>query len=379
MPVNGRSRPTASARAAIARLHGMACLDATGPQLIEVVLQELHQLIDFDSGGYFHPDNHGELDAYMEAPQMRRAMPAYFDDRILRSERQVLRRSTRQFAEAARHEHGPQLLEQLVKVPMDELWRSDFYNVVLRPAGVMDCVRLILRTPQGRSIGALTLYRHEGSRRFLREDVQVLARLEACLAQVLQPGELDAGDCEVQDTALLVTTPMGQLLWASPEARQLMALAFGARWRQHTGLPPNVQALLQRLACIRQGDIAGGGIAQDPPQFDLRHAAGWFSLSATPLAAAAGAAQAVGVHLTRRIPRPVHLLATLRTLDLPQRQHEMAYWLARGLPETRIAERMGISSNTAVYHRRQLYARLGVHSRPELLARLSCERRAGRA
>lgn len=37
------------------------------------------------------------------------------------------------------------------------------------------------------------------------------------------------------------------------------------------------------------------------------------------------------------------------------------------MPESRIAGCMGISANTVVYHRRQLYAALGVASRGELL------------
>ena len=69
-----------------------------------------------------------------------------------------------------------------------------------------------------------------------------------------------------------------------------------------------------------------------------------------------------------------HLLPTLRALGLPQRQHELAYWLARGLPEAQIAERMGISANTATYHRRQIYTRLGVQNRLELQARLLAPR-----
>jgi len=365
---------SAAARAAIERLRQMAALDAHGPQLIEIVLQELHQLIDFDSGGYFHPDSHGELDAYMEAPEMRRAMPAYFEERILRSERQVLRHSTRHLSEAADHEHGPQMLHQLVKVPLSVLARSELYNEVLRPAGITDCVSLVLRNPQGRPIGALKLFRHTGSPRFRRDEVQVLAELEPCLAQVLRPGELDPADCDVEDTALMVTTPMGQLMWTSAEARHLLGLAFGARWRPQAGLPPGVQGLLQQLACLTEGSPAGAATGPVMPQFDLRNAAGWFSLRATPLAPAAGNAAAVGVEITRRVPRPVRLLRTLRTLGLPRRQHEMAYWLARGLPESRIAERMGITGNTAVYHRRELYARLGVHSRSELVARLAPRR-----
>ncbi|MEZ5606742.1 MAG: helix-turn-helix transcriptional regulator [Burkholderiaceae bacterium] len=59
-----------------------------------------------------------------------------------------------------------------------------------------------------------------------------------------------------------------------------------------------------------------------------------------------------------------------------RRQAELAWWLARGLPESRIAERMGISVNTVVYHRRQLYTRMGVVRRDELLAALGVARSA---
>jgi DNA-binding CsgD family transcriptional regulator len=59
---------------------------------------------------------------------------------------------------------------------------------------------------------------------------------------------------------------------------------------------------------------------------------------------------------------------------LPQRQHELAYWLARGLPEDKIAAHMSISANTTRYHRRQIYDRLGVRNRQELQALLSTPR-----
>ena len=38
------------------RLQLMACLDFSGLTLIEPVLHELHRLIGFDTGVYFHPD-----------------------------------------------------------------------------------------------------------------------------------------------------------------------------------------------------------------------------------------------------------------------------------------------------------------------------------
>ena len=354
-------------RQAIARLHQMACLDFNGPQLIASVLQELHHLIGFDYGGYFYPGSDGELEVFMEAPHMRALMPTYFDNRLLESERRVVTRSARFFSEAVRYEHGPQMLDRLIKVPWDEFLRSDFYNVVIRPADVKDCVSLVLRTPQGQGIGAVKLYRAASSPWFRPEEIKVLGQIESCLARALQFGEMDAGDSVVQGGGLLVASPMGKLLWLSPEAGPMMELAFGPRWRRRTELPPALQLLLQRLQWRRQPE----GTMPLPPQMELRNAGGWFSLRATPLAAATGEEGAVGIHITQRVARTARLLPALGRLGLPQRQYELAYWLARGLPESQIAERMGISANTLVYHRRQLYLRLDVHSRQELLVRIA--------
>lgn len=84
------------------------------------------------------------------------------------------------------------------------------------------------------------------------------------------------------------------------------------------------------------------------------------------MTAASGEGHSVSIHITQRAPRVARLLPALRMLGLPQRQHELAYWLVRGLPEDQIAARMGISANTTTYHRRQIYTRLGVQTRQEL-------------
>lgn len=144
-------------------------------------------------------------------------------------------------------------------------------------------------------------------------------------------------------------------------------------------LVQGVQHGVQPLGMVQQ---AHGVTARDRaptlPQLDLHNASGWFSLRATQMAAAAESGtgehhgdRAVGIHITQRVARVARLLPTLRALGLPQRQQELAYWLARGIPEEQIAARMGISANTATYHRRQIYTRLGVQSRKELQAYLA--------
>lgn len=363
---------------AIARLHQMACLDFNGPQLIAPVLQELRRIVAFDSGGYFYPHGGGALDAYLESSALQAVMPDYFDPRVLRSEGQILCRSLLSFSEIVRYQRGPRALElgQLLTVPRTALYRSDYYEAIMRPADLSTWVALVLCTPQGRGLGLLSLYRHTGAPPFTQDEVAALATLEACLARVLQPGELDSDDSEVQATGLLIVTPEGRLLWTSPEAERLLPLAFGWRWRAVGAvgacaggpLPHPLQHLLQRL------QWAGQGKTGTPlPQMEWHNASGWFSLRATRLTASAAepVEGAVALHITQRMARGTRLLAALQPLALSRRQLELAYWITRGCSESQIAVRMGISAPTLVYHRRALYERLQVRDRRGLLARLS--------
>jgi DNA-binding CsgD family transcriptional regulator len=307
----------------------------------------------------------------MENPVLQAATPDYFDPAILRSEQEVVVRSSLLLDEVARWEHGVQMLPQLIKVPLPALRRSDFYNVILRPGGADDVLSLALRTREDRGIGILKLYRRAGDKPFTPQDAAALGRLESRLSLALQPGDTDADATEVCGQGLLVVTLQGQWQWIAPGTEALLAQAFGAHWRSGGELPAAVRLLLQRLFW----PAADGPESAPLPQMSLRNVHGWFSLRATRLTGAAGQGEAAAIHVTRRMARGARLLDRLRALGLPQRQSELAYWLARGLPESRIAERMGVSANTVVYHRRQLYARMGVASRAELLASLALDKR----
>lgn len=366
---------TRTQQQALARLQHMACFDVSGLQLIEPVLDELHRLIGFDTGVYFYPDAQGMLDAYIEPSVAREWMYRYFDPQMMALEPEVVRYSSHDFAAAVRHEHGVLVMEQLISVSRDEFIRSDFYNAVARPSELQDFLSLVLRTPQGAGVGSLKLCRKPGAPRFAPEDLAMLTRLEPWLARILQPGEMDAHGSVVYGSAMLVVTPQGRLLWTSPQADRLMALAFGLRWYRRSELPPAMQMLLKRLHAL-QYPVPRSQMGPPPmlPQLDLHNASGTFSLRVTQMTSPAGEDRALGIHITQRVPRLVRLLPTLSALGLPQRQHEMAYWLARGLPEDEISVRMGVSANTATYHRRQIYARLGVHSRKELQAFLFASR-----
>lgn len=64
----------------------------------------------------------------------------------------------------------------------------------------------------------------------------------------------------------------------------------------------------------------------------------------------------------------VRLVEAMRHLDLSVQQGEALLLLAQGLNHEAIAERMGVTLNTADYHIRQLYSKLSAHTRNEAIA-----------
>lgn len=73
----------------------------------------------------------------------------------------------------------------------------------------------------------------------------------------------------------------------------------------------------------------------------------------------------LGVLIERVDHLLVRLCEAMWRLDLSVQQGEALLLLAQGLSHDRIAARMGVTLNTAVYHVRQLYSKLGAHTRDE--------------
>ena len=64
-------------------------------------------------------------------------------------------------------------------------------------------------------------------------------------------------------------------------------------------------------------------------------------------------------------------MARAEELPLTGRELEVCQLLALGRSRAEIAERLGVRENTAIDHCRNLYGKLGVHSRAELIQSLN--------
>ena len=78
----------------------------------------------------------------------------------------------------------------------------------------------------------------------------------------------------------------------------------------------------------------------------------------------------IGIAVERREPLALKFWRRAEKLPLSGREIEVCLPLALGRSRAEIAERLGVSENTAINHCRNIYAKLGVQSRAELVEKL---------
>ena len=166
------------------------------------------------------------------------------------------------------------------------------------------------------------------------------------------------------EQGFLLCEPDGRVIRASANGYGLLAQASGCAVNRRT-VPDELEHagrwLIRRLLAGDALHDAGDATARRPTT--LINAWGLFRLRAffEPDGPQ-------GVLIERVEHLLVRLVAAMWHLDLSVQQGEALLLLAQGLSHEQIAERMGVSPNTADYHIRQLYAKLSAHTRNEAIA-----------
>ncbi len=167
------------------------------------------------------------------------------------------------------------------------------------------------------------------------------------------------------EQGLLLCDADGRVLRASANGYELLAQASGCavnRWTVPDELERSGRQLLRRLLAGESRHAARDAEGEER-QTTVTNRWGLFRLRAffEPDGPQ-------GVLIERVEHLLVRLVAAMWHLDLSVQQGEVLLLLAQGLSHDRIAERMGVSANTADYHIRQLYAKLSAHTRNEAIA-----------
>ena len=356
----------------VAQIKQLCCL-GLGPGAIAPPLTRLlPRLIPGLSVTLFFTDANGELaNMYDPNPAAAEAAPLYVSEFYKqRRESDV----TMAIADAFRLNPVCTRLGQILKVDQRTWERSDLYNVILRPMDYHDAIQLAV-CDRGRPVGVVKISRGVGAPEFTARELDLLAALEPYLAHAFSGSSsslpLIESDAE-EDQGLIIADRNGRVRHLSPQARTLLVYATHdeiaprkVRASDKLKLPAPVAQLARTLAQAFEGQAPA-----TPPVHHHKNAWGEFVFRAFWLDGQGAEPPLVGIRVNRREPLAVRLLRRMEHLPLSERQIEVSLHLVAGKTYAAIAERLGVSRPTAIYHAQEVFNKLGVASRAELQAKL---------
>jgi DNA-binding CsgD family transcriptional regulator len=333
-----------------------------------LLTQEIRQAIP-SIGATFHwaDDTGGITNTYDENPETPRAAMLFLREFYNYRELGI------GFRDTMRHARGVHSTEEATGLSHKEFLASEQYNLIARPLGYGAYIFLVVHAPgKPIGIGGLMLHRGAGERPFTMQERRRLAQLEPFLAHlVTSPSRATFPLVNSSKTGLIIATPDGQPVHASPEGLRLLflsthpRLSADAQTNRLPRLPPALVRICKNLTAVFAGDKA----AQAPVVYQ-RNVWGGFTFRAHWLEGETDSAGLIGIEITFREPLLIGIIRGIEALPLTLRQSQVCRLLAIGKSYSEIARELGIGVHTAVTHARLIYDKLDVHNRSELINRL---------
>ena len=338
-----------------------ACRGEAPPErLFPEVADRLRGVLPFDGGTWFATDPATVLPT---APAHIENIDAghceTFWDREARVEDAILFRDLARSADG----HGT-LYDTTEHRPA----RSARYREFIEPQGYGDELRATFRV--GRSTwGVVALHRDRGREPFGADEREIMRRLSPMVAVALRAvtvarhGSLGpVADVDGPATALF--TADGTLLSLDERAERLFDEMAGPAWASWPHSTTPVFAVLARARAIAEGTESRAAVAR------VRASSGrWLSLHASQLR---GTDARPGPLALTIEPCQSSQLAPIivEAYSLTEREQEIARAVARGLSNPEIAAELFLSPHTVRDHLKAVFAKVGVGSRGELVAKL---------
>jgi DNA-binding CsgD family transcriptional regulator len=341
---------------------------------VPALFRELHTLVPSCDNVFFWAGQDGALaNMYCEAPELIEVLPLYLSEFHNKREREVLQT----FDEVMRLNDEPTVhnfYDRYLKVSRQEYLKHDLHNLIMRPAGYHQRLHVRVRE-HDRSLGFLHSIRAERDPEFTPGEARILEFVAPFIAHALTEAKPSDVLTDSDDRGLIVATRQGKIEYLSPHARRLLLMVTEPEWSskadwrqaQRSVLPSEVAALCQNLAHVFQGRVPSNA-----PVWRHQNAWGGFTFRAYWLQPdeALRSSALVGVTVERLEPLTLRLLRQLDRLHLSRREGDFCLLAVSGHSIAAIANRMGISINTAIAHRRSIYSKLDVHTGRELLEKL---------
>ena len=242
--------------------------------------------------------------------------------------------------------------------------RSARYRDVLEPAGIPHELRAAF-VIRGRVWGAVHIARRAQSGPFTQQDADALARVTAAIGHGIRTAlRFDAARrlTGFEAPGLIVLGPDNEIELITPPAEELLEEIRSAAV---TPTGRAIEAPVAALAAFVRGVDRDPGGAGDVVNVPGRN--GWVTLHASRPGGAADGRVAIVIE---RASSSQSATLRLEASGATAREREVATLLARGLSNPDIAEELVVSLHTVEDHTKNLFEKLGVTSRQELVARV---------
>ncbi|MEU1442448.1 helix-turn-helix transcriptional regulator [Streptomyces mirabilis] len=328
-------------------LSALAVLDRTARVLLDAVPADVWCGVVLDPSTLL--DTGGQHESGFPESSMRRLFEI---EHVEQDDVDNLRALTRRSGKVS-------LLSRSTDGRLDE---SKYYREILRPLGLTDELRILLRHGP-RTWGLLVLCRDAHTRPFSAAELAVAEAVSVPACAALRRSLLLSG----VDRGALPDAPGWVVLDGDLGIRSMSPTA--QHWldqlqEQHApGRGEGGPYLLRALAVQARGEQAGAGAHVRAPTGTGR----WISLRAWPLEQDGEPAVVVSVGPTE----PAELTAlVLDVYGLSPRAREIAQHVLLGRSTSEIAGHLGVSEYTVQDHLKQVFGKVGVRSRRELVAEL---------
>jgi DNA-binding NarL/FixJ family response regulator len=254
------------------------------------------------------------------------------------------------------------------------LERSLCYRESMRPAGIEHKLHVVF--VDRRLWGDMELYREKSSPAFSPREIELVRRIATDVGTGLRVAALHAqtGIERALDTApgVLVIDHRGAVTVTAAAERLLAELADAPpNWRELGDLPAPVHAV---LAALRQTlTPAASGERDVAPHLRVRGRNGrWLSLHASGTEATETRSAERVVVIAPAQPQEVAWLG-MAAYHLSSREEEVVKLVVAGLTTRQISERLFIAEHTVQRHFSNIFEKVGVRSRRELVKHLFVE------
>lgn len=250
------------------------------------------------------------------------------------------------------------------------------YQHLFKRNGIHHTLDVAVRDANG-PLAILGIFREHETRPFTSRDIARIAAIYPYLVHAFAARPLPASFDEVGG-ALLVASREGVIRWASPEARAWLEDASGGPERamlMDKGVLPRACRRLCQMLELNHLVRTARATSREVPELALPLAGGQLRLRAYRLVPTSPAADPdgdayVGIQLHLEMHRGLRVLRALEQCALSPQQRRLARALWQRKRPAEIRLDLGVTASTLKSYQRDLYARLGVRSAPELVEQL---------